>query len=1013
MQAKKLIEVAMPIKEISAESVRDKSLRHGHISTLHLWFARRPLPVCRAVVFASLVPDPLDENCPPIFNEAIELLLAKDNQKLFYQPYQDIPYTTIVDEMEDNNRNRLLMFIGKYSNVFIANEKNGKTTASKDTISDYSLIKWETHSNNEILNIARKLIWVFHNHNKFLTLNESLENFELFTAEIDKYFNIYTSTINRHLPSDQNNKNEKNYFKAVEDFQNNMPSVFDPFTGGGAIPLEASRLGCRSFGNDINPVAHIIQKATCEYPQIYGKPIKYTREEFDRIYTQVDIIQKIKNDNNEISFNDSIFISNRLVFDIKYYSEILISKIRNKCRNTLIDSIDNKEVVALLWVKQAKCSNPTCQKIVPLVKNFNLNSGHSLKPILKENNIDFDIEFCSSNLTAYVNRGNLSCPYCHSITSSDGVKEYIKSNPDSEKLVAIVLDGSGRKEYVSPNRINPEKLEKVIIDSNKIPNEGMQRNSAGGDTFSWGINKWNQLFSNRQLYHITSAIDILNEEIKPLISNCHNKDYSKIVSTYLSILIDKHLMYSTRHCRWISNLEAISNIYARQAIPMMMDFAESNIIGSSTGSLRSQLDWITRCVTEESQSHFKSSCINTTSGNISQFSEKYLDIVVTDPPYFDAIAYADISDFFYVWLKRMLLDEYPYNFATPSTPKSDECTALKHHHNNDFEKAKEHFEVTLRSIFKAVEIQTKDLISIMYAHQSTEAWSTLCNSILNADLNITSSWAIDTERSNSGMKADKAFLTSSVTVCARPSQRNGVGNYRKVKEDIKLRVINEVEKLYKIGFRGSDLLTACFGQAVSEFGKYLVVEKSDGTAVEVSELLDMAKDSAFNALVKGFDGDDSTKLYIGWLQLYGFTKNEHNTAVRIVQVGLSIDINDLYRDNILILDHNTITLAGYQERFELNKNLGERQNSSLIDKVHKAMFLFKSPNRNRLIEFISLNANTPENSFWRVVNAICEILPNDCDDYIQAIGLHSNKDSLIKESRSINKNITEQGQLEF
>jgi hypothetical protein len=117
--------------------------------------------------------------------------------------------------MEDNNRNRLLMFIGKYSNVFIANEKNGKTTASKDTISDYSLIKWETHSNNEILNIARKLIWVFHNHNKFLTLNESLENFELFTAEIDKYFNIYTSTINRHLPSDQNNKIEKNYFKAV------------------------------------------------------------------------------------------------------------------------------------------------------------------------------------------------------------------------------------------------------------------------------------------------------------------------------------------------------------------------------------------------------------------------------------------------------------------------------------------------------------------------------------------------------------------------------------------------------------------------------------------------------------------------------------------------------------------------------------------------------------------------------------------------------------------------------
>jgi putative DNA methylase len=159
---KKLIEVALPIKEISAESVRDKSIRHGHISTLHLWWARRPLPVCRAVVFASLVPDPLDENCPQAFIDAVNLLLAKDpnTRQDPYKPYDDIPYTAAIDPMEDNLRNRLLMFIGKFSDQFI--QKGGKVPA-KDLIHDACLIKWDNKNDEKILNIARKLIWVAHN----------------------------------------------------------------------------------------------------------------------------------------------------------------------------------------------------------------------------------------------------------------------------------------------------------------------------------------------------------------------------------------------------------------------------------------------------------------------------------------------------------------------------------------------------------------------------------------------------------------------------------------------------------------------------------------------------------------------------------------------------------------------------------------------------------------------------------------------------------------------------------
>ncbi|HXG93295.1 MAG TPA: DUF1156 domain-containing protein, partial [Blastocatellia bacterium] len=162
-QAKKLIEVAMPIKEISAESVRDKSIRHGHISTLHLWWARRPLPVCRAVVFASLVPDPLDENCPQAFRDAVESLLGpKANPGDPYKPYEDVPYTSAIDPQEDNLRNRLLMFIGKFSDAYIENEKKGKPTPAKDQLSAASLIKWDNKNNDEIIGKARRLIWVAH-----------------------------------------------------------------------------------------------------------------------------------------------------------------------------------------------------------------------------------------------------------------------------------------------------------------------------------------------------------------------------------------------------------------------------------------------------------------------------------------------------------------------------------------------------------------------------------------------------------------------------------------------------------------------------------------------------------------------------------------------------------------------------------------------------------------------------------------------------------------------------------
>lgn len=317
-KAKKLIEVAMPIKEISAESVRDKSIRHGHISTLHLWWARRPLPVCRAVIFASLVPDPLDEQCPQAFKDAIQELLGNDP---LYAPYPDIPYTAIYDPMPDNLRNRLLMFIGKFSPVCQANMLKGKNTASKEQLSEGCLIKWESKNDKVVLTKARKLIWVAYNAGQnpnasFISLSQS---FDAAYQAIEEAENNLYSCIDRHLETDIIKEKETALQTAIDCFQKQMPSVFDPFAGGGAIPLEAARLGCRSYGNDINPVAHIIEKGSVEFPQKYGKPIRYTEEEFRRIYGKEGIDILIA---KGISISNGIIdIPNRLSFDVEYFIE--------------------------------------------------------------------------------------------------------------------------------------------------------------------------------------------------------------------------------------------------------------------------------------------------------------------------------------------------------------------------------------------------------------------------------------------------------------------------------------------------------------------------------------------------------------------------------------------------------------------------------------------------------------------------------------------------------------------
>lgn len=980
MKAKKLIEVALPIKEISAESVRDKSIRHGHISTLHLWWARRPLPVCRAIVFASLVPDPLDENCPEAFKYAVEMLLNEGLARLHYMPYKDIPYTSIVDEMEDNWRNRLMMFIGKFSEKCQANMIAGKATSPKEQLDDWSLIKWENKNNPKILRLARELIFVAYQSDK-----RPSATWEELHAEFNKLYDAIPvaekqlyELRDRHIVTDEVKQREAQLQAVIDAFQNEMPSVFDPFAGGGAIPLEAARLGCRSYGNDINPVAHIIERGSAEFPQKYGKPIVYSKEEFEKLYGD-DGIKMAQEDERGITFDGNCYhIPNRLAFDVEYYAKKILAETEKEVGYLYPADENGNKPVAYYWVRTAKCSNPSCGADVPLLKQFYLVNTNQKKvyldPIINGTDIRFDIKRGNcDHLKGWNNRGNLTCPCCGSLTSVNEVKRQFKLTGIPQRMVAVISETNNGKSYRNPYKKELEiKIPKV---ENKPTDKMAVENNRNFNTPGWGIDNYGDMFSDRQLTMLNALISKMNS----LKFDDGEPSYIAALISILALWLDRIVLANTSLGRWHVSGEKLEHPFSRQAIAMTFDYPESNPFCTSSGSALNQLEWVLRYLDHESCIEFPSIMNHASSGEKEQFAPKSLTAVITDPPYYDAIAYADVSDFFYVWLKRTLSDLYPIDFSTPQTPKKEECTALKHHHNNSEEEAKKHFEDKLTQIFDAIEQQTSDVVSIMFAHQSTAAWTTLCNSILGARMNITGSWPMDTEMSNRSLGLSGAALESSVTVACRPSERKGYADYDEVKRNIRNLVKAEVEKLYGLGFRGADLLTACFGQAVSAFGQYKRVETAEGDPVSVGQLLEFARESAAQALLEGVPGEPQTKFYCGWLQMNGMSECDFDDVNKYTRVGVNVEIRSLQSDKLLITDGNKQHLATAEEHVGANRNWGTQPTDYLISQVHRMMLAYLGGDEalmNKMVRELCPQSDAPQ---WRLLDFLQGHLPEGKD----------------------------------
>lgn len=985
LQCPRLIEVALPIREISMESVRDKRTDQGNISSLHTWWARRPLAASRAVVFASLLPDPDHPACPAPFRDTVERLLSSAVPSLlqFYwrgrraisdpDPYR--PYANI----DDTLRNRLLCYIAKWSPEYLAFETGMVTTEplSKLRLDDRCLVKWETtdpgnQHGQEVLRVARELI------------------------------------------------------RAA--YPTGPPTVLDTFAGGGVIPLEAARLGCTAIANDYNPVAHLVQRATCEYPQIYGKPGARTPQAVSpSAPKQAELLITTPRDSE---------VPNVLVADFEYWADRILATAEKAIGHLYPTGQDGLPVYNYFWARTVRCANPSCRADIPLIRSLLLRPENPKVALLmsadrQSKTVSFDIVRGAAVRTVEgtkQQRGPAICPFCTQPTSEGDIRQAALDGLMSETLLGVVVERGGSKEYRAAEEsdqhaFNAAKAYDVVAPSEFIvpevngPNASPQSGSHRSINLElYGLTRWGQLFNARQLVVMDTFVSSFHAAAVEMESEVIESSYRTALLVYLGLWISRFAARCNSVCRWFPGREAIRSPFSGQSIPMMWDYPEVNPFSNSPAGAKEELQRMIDVIRREqfTGEEFRRPEFLLGSATHLGVESRSCDCVVTDPPYGDAIAYADLSDFFYVWLKRTLGGILPDVFSTPQTPKEEEATSHKHRHDGSRERAHKHYRDILTRSFREAMRSVKDpsLVSVMFAHQSTEAWSALLSALFDAGLCPNATWPIATEMPNAALGLGTASLESSVTVVCRPRAAAGAASFRILRREIQTAVEQAVHRFWSYGFRGADLIVASYGPAVGVFGKYERVERADGTAVDVPELLDFARQAARDAIAGEFRGDSLSTLYFVWANLYGVGDQAWDDARLVVQIGSEGEsAMEVARSRgIFILDGGRCRLALLADR-AARRQLGEDLDPPLIDALHRAMLLWKYENRADLVRYLSARELLENGPFWKLAQALFEVLPRDVEDWKLVSALLSERETLRTEAKRISPVLQPQGQL--
>lgn len=804
---RKLIEVALPLDDINKEAAREKSLRHGHPSTLHLWWARRPLAAARTVLFAQLVNAPETE---------------AEREELF------------------------------------------------DIIKE--LAKWENIDNQELLARAKKAIMTSWQQ----TCEDNKDH-----PEAKKLFN-----------------------------PKQLPALHDPFAGGGAIPLEAKRLGMTSYASDLNPIAVLINKAMLELPS------KFTPEQ---------LAQDIKKYSELLRQQAHKKIG-------KLYSPVEITAAMCRKRPELKKYRDQKlTVIAYLWARTVKSPDPAISNVdVPLMSTYILSAKKGkevyLEPIIKGTHYQFvahkGLPPPEAKAGTKVGRGNFTCLISDTPINVKYIREQGKAGKMNAVLTAIVCEGEREKIYLGSAELQEQaawQATEACLQKKLCKNYGKlidkwkpQQLIVGKSAMNvslYGFDRYGDLFTTRQLVALSTFCEVLTS-LQAKLNKEKGKDYADAITTYLAFVVDKCADYWSSICIWHSSGQKMSHTFGRQAIPMSWDFAETCPFSNSTGNWTAMLNWLYKAVNNLPSG---GKAVAKQADAVQQSISKN-KIISTDPPYYDNIGYADLSDFFYVWLRPLLKNTYPELFRTLSAPKDDELISAPHRHDNDKQEAKKFFKDGIKEAVENMRVHAHPAfpVVIYYAFKQAESngWETFLEAIINAGFSVSGTWPMRTEQTVRLMNINSNALASSIIlVCKQRTARVTVSK-REWQRELCKNLPIAVKKMTSGNnpIAAVDFAQAALGPGMQIFSKYEAVLAQNGDKMSVMEALKMINDQLADSDI--FDKD--TSFCIDWFNEYGWQEGAYGVAETLAKAK-GVAVEGVCKAGVLHSKGGKVRLLKYSE----------------------------------------------------------------------------------------------------
>jgi putative DNA methylase len=911
---RRLIEDYLPIEAISAEASREKSVRKGHISALHLWWARKPTVACRAAVYAAL--SSVSRFVPNGASDDKQKSLGRANAAKFIQRLCRYPNENKLDERADVER----------------------------CIREAQEHLLEAHAARLTEETGRKV-----------TVHDIVEG------------------------------------------RASRPKVLDMFAGGGSIPLEALRLGCEAHALDLNPVAHIVELCTLVYPQKYSKPDFAVRG-----------MAGPKNEKNEGTWGglaaEIRYWGNHVLQDVQ--ADIgdlypLIPDFESKGKKGAAQSDWLKEYatggapagylmpVAYLWTRTVTCKNPNCRAEVPLVKQTWLCKKKDRNVALKivapkghkrvrfeviesssEKSLGFDPELGSAG-------GNATCPFCGTVADSEYVSREGCAGRMDTQLMAIACTRPGRKGKVylsaesvvnaAPDRpAIRERINKMCQRANlTIPSEPLPTPGTLGFRIQrYGFKTWGELYSDRQLLALLSFVAATKLAERTMSESGYERDRTVAVATFLGALVDRLADFNSSFCIFnYTGGRGVKNTFSRHALPMVWDFAETNPFNPDAASWPSGIDDLPAGLREVGMKPHGQ--VKRGSATNLPWPDQFFDAIITDPPYYDNVPYADISDFFYVWLKRTVGNLYPDHFASELTPKKSEAVAEPMRYGGSMEKAKKAYEQMMAQAFREGNrvLKRGGELVVVYAHKTTLGWATLVDALRQAGFVVNESWPLDTEKPGRLRAQDSAALASSIFLVARKRDGSAIGKYEaEVQPELEQIVAERVATLWSAGISGADLVIACVGAGLRAFTRFARVEYANGEEMPAARFLAevetvvletilgrLSKEVGANNAKYSLVGlDAATRFYLLWRYTYRNAELESGEAI-IFANGTHVELDgaDGLSSGARALvekKKSKYAVLNYRDRGD-NDRLGlpseDGQPAPLVDVLHRTLWLME------------------------------------------------------------------------